>query len=126
MIVIIIIIIDSHGGEKVITVVWVFTKVDFSIMQIWQDHDLGGGLIAAVDNQVPKLMVFVAIDGRRWFDFSFGRQIKNVFIDVEHLVLSLVNAIGIIQQVVPYFDNVVIVIDMPIHKRVKPRSESLF
>ena len=65
MIDIIILIIDSHGGKEIIAVVRVFTKVDFSVMQIWQDHDLSGGLIAAVDNQVPKLMVFVAIDGGR-------------------------------------------------------------
>ena len=111
---------DSHGREEVIAVSLILTKVDFAIMQIREDHNLSGGFMTVVDNQVAELMVLVRIDWSCRFDFSCGIQLKYVFVDVEYLLLALVNAIRVVQQVVPDFDDVVTKVQVAVDKGVIP------
>jgi hypothetical protein len=82
--------------------------------------------MTVVDNQVAELMVLVRIDWSCRFDFSCGIQLKYVFVDVEYLLLALVNAIRVVQQVVPDFDDVVTKVQVAVDKGVIPGPKPRF
>jgi hypothetical protein len=89
-------------------------------MQIWHHNELLRLYHALVLGHVDESMVLNAIKWSSRSDLDTWFQRKDILVEIEEFILSILVILRTTYQIVPYLDEAVIVVDVPIVHLVEP------
>ena len=108
---------------KVIRVNFDAVQVNFTLMQIWEDHQLFGLQIEVVDHNVQKFVALERIERRIHLDLLVVLEVQDLVILVEDLIVVEVSGELVLDQVVSDLDDVIIKVDMAVDQGVGARAQ---